>query len=139
MVALASRYPLHGHDHRHLQHREWGASGTGRVQSLHRGMEYYHQMILNRDLKFWSALFSFVSLRGNSHGGGRLATLGDIASSGQPTLPGGGGMGRGDDDDDDDDDGDDRVEGESWFAGGERRWVYRRNVFIGCCRRLCEV
>jgi UBX domain-containing protein 1 len=57
-----------------------------------------------------------------------MGTLKDLTSSGPPPMPGG--VGRGDDDDDDDDDeGEDR-EGESWFAGGERRCAILRYLWL---------
>nr|VWO99986.1 Uncharacterized protein [Ganoderma boninense] len=62
---------------------------------------------------------------GGSSGGRRIATLGDLGSSGGPPSGHGGGghaghgHAHGDDDDDDDDGPGDR--GEDWYAGGERR------------------
>ncbi|PIL32473.1 hypothetical protein GSI_05176 [Ganoderma sinense ZZ0214-1] len=67
---------------------------------------------------------------GGSSGGRRIATLGDLGSSGGPSGPGGGhaghGHAHGDDDDDDDDDrtGD---RGEDWYAGGERSGISVQN------------
>jgi len=61
---------------------------------------------------------------GYFRGSSRIGTLRDIASGGLPSAGGGGppgghaGHGHGDDDDDENGGGD---EGESWFAGGERR------------------
>lgn len=66
---------------------------------------------------------------GGSSGGRRIATLGDLGSSGAPASGHGGGGGHGGHDhahsDDDDDDEDDRPgdQGEDWYAGGERRYV----------------
>lgn len=58
-------------------------------------------------------------------GAQRIATLGDIGSSGAPPAPSGhSGHGHSSSDDDDDERGDaEKDEGESWFAGGERRYV----------------
>ena len=66
---------------------------------------------------------------GGSSGGRRIATLGDLGSTGGPPSGHGGGAGHGghahahgdDDDDDEDDNQGDR--GEDWYAGGERRYV----------------
>jgi UBX domain-containing protein 1 len=61
-----------------------------------------------------------------SRGSSRIGTLRDLGSSGAPPNMGGSpkaghaGHGHGDDDDEDDETGGGE-EGESWFAGGERR------------------
>ncbi|KAI0357190.1 SEP-domain-containing protein [Trametes cingulata] len=79
----------------------------------------------------WGSSGSTPSSRTSSTGGGRrIATLGDIASSGGPSV-GGGHAGHGhahtDDDDDEEDERPGADQGENWYAGGERSGISVQN------------
>jgi UBX domain-containing protein 1 len=90
---------------------DWGGSGSSSQYALRSS--------------FITIILYIVSRRPQGSGR-RVATLGDVGSSGPPTGgAGGGGPGRGpDDDDDSDDENGPRDEGESWYAGGERRCAF---------------
>ncbi|KAI0631778.1 hypothetical protein C8Q77DRAFT_1159522 [Trametes polyzona] len=79
----------------------------------------------------WGSSGSTSSSRNSSTGGGRrIATLGDIASSGGPPVGGHAGHGHHAHADDDDDEEDERPgadQGENWYAGGERSGISVQN------------